>query len=78
MQIEYDSFPGELARLFHYYREMLAPDFGFQGGEGCVSWEQVLPNHRDLMTATARLVLLDLAAKHCQPLTSETERKDAA
>ena len=53
----------EMARLFHQYREMLAPDFGLQSGEGSVSWDQVLPEHRNLMVATARLVLHDLEDK---------------
>jgi len=51
----------ELAKLFHTYRDMLATDFGFQSNEGCVSWEQTLPQHRNLMVASARLVLRDLA-----------------
>ena len=53
----------EMARLFHHYREMLASDFGFQSSEGSVPWEQVLPDHRNLMVATARLVLHDMAAR---------------
>ena len=53
----------ELAQLFHSYRDMLASDFGFQSNEGCVSWEQTLPQHRNLMIASARLVLRDLAER---------------
>lgn len=53
----------ELASLFHHYRELLATDFGFQSSEGCCSWEEVLPRHRQLMLATARLVLRDLATR---------------
>ena len=53
----------ELAKLFHIYRDMLASDFGFQSNEGCVSWEQILPQHRNLMIASARLVLRDLAER---------------
>jgi hypothetical protein len=52
--------PEELAQLFYGYREMLASDFGFQSNEGCVSWEQILPQHRNLMVASARLVLREL------------------
>ena len=51
----------ELAQMFYGYRDMLAPDFGFQSNEGCVSWEQILPQHRNLMVASARLVLRELA-----------------
>jgi hypothetical protein len=51
----------ELAKLFYGYRNMLASDFGCQSGEGFVSWEQILPEHRDLMVSSARLVLHDLA-----------------
>ncbi len=53
----------ELAKLFYIYRDMLAPDFGFQSSEGCVSWEQILPEHRSLMVASARLVLTELAKR---------------
>lgn len=51
----------ELAQMFYGYRDMLAQDFGFQSNEGCVSWEQILPQHRNLMVASARLVLRELA-----------------
>jgi len=50
----------ELAKMFYGYRDMLASDFGFQGSDGCVSWEQTLPEHRNLMVASARLVLREL------------------
>ncbi len=63
MQMGQNISAEEMARLFHQYREMLASDYGFQGSEGAVAWEQVLPNHRHLMVATARLVLHALAAK---------------
>jgi hypothetical protein len=61
MQNTQDISAEELARLFYGYRNMLASDFGFQSGEGCVSWEQILPEHRNLMVSSARLVLRDLA-----------------
>ena len=51
----------ELAQLFYGYRDMLAPDFGLQSNEGCVSWDQILPQHRNLMVASARLVLRELS-----------------
>jgi hypothetical protein len=50
----------ELAKLFYSYRDALASDFGFQSSEGCISWEQVIPEHRNLMVASARLVLHEL------------------
>ncbi len=53
----------ELAKLFYSYRDTLASDFGFQSSEGCVSWEQILPEHRNLMVASARLVLRELAER---------------
>ena len=56
----------ELAQLFYGYRDMLASDFGFQSNEGCVSWEQILPQHRNLMVASARLVLRELADRQAE------------
>jgi len=53
----------ELAKLFYSYRDTLASDFGFQSSEGCVSWEQIIPEHRNLMVASARLVLRELAER---------------
>jgi hypothetical protein len=55
----------ELAQLFYSYRDTLACDFGFQSSEGCVSWEQTLPEHRNLLVASARLVLRELAERQC-------------
>jgi hypothetical protein len=53
----------ELAQLFYSYRDTLASDFGFQSSEGCISWEQILPEHRNLMVASARMVLRELAER---------------
>ncbi len=53
----------ELAKLFYSYRDTLASEFGFQSSEGCISWEQILPEHRNLMVASARLVLRELAER---------------
>ena len=53
----------ELAKLFYSYRDTLAPEFGFQSSEGCISWEQILPQHRNLMVASARMVLRELAER---------------
>jgi hypothetical protein len=63
MQTLQDISAEELAKLFYIYRDTLASDFGFQSSEGCVSWEQIAPEHRNLMVATARLVLHDLAER---------------
>jgi hypothetical protein len=56
-----DSFAEELAKLFYYYRNLMAPEFGLQDSEGSVSWEQLQPNQRSLMEAAARQVLVHLA-----------------
>ncbi len=53
----------ELAKLFYSYRDTLAPEFGFQSSEGCISWEQILPQNRNLMVASARMVLRELAER---------------
>ena len=53
----------EVAKLFYDYRELLAPDFGCQSSEGCVCWEQIHPNQRNLLIAAVTLVLHDLAER---------------
>ena len=58
----------ELAKLFYGYRNMLASDFGLHSGEGFVAWEQILPEHRNLMVSSARLVLSDLAERQYAPM----------
>lgn len=63
MQMTKNISAEELAQLFYSYRDTLAPDFGFQSSDGCVSWEQILPEHRNLMVASARLVLQELAER---------------
>jgi hypothetical protein len=63
MQRKQQVSPEELAKLFYLYRDMLASDFGFQSSEGCASWEHILPEHRNLMVASARLVLQELAKR---------------
>jgi hypothetical protein len=52
----------QLAKLFHHYREALAPDFGCQGIERSNSWDRASEQERKLMIAAARLALLELAA----------------
>ena len=63
MQTTQNISAEELAKLFHSYRDTLASDFGFQSSEGCISWEQIIPAHRNLMVASARLVLRELAER---------------
>lgn len=64
MQITHQNISAEeLAKMFYSYRDALAPDFGFPSSEGCISWEQILPEHRKLMIASARLVLRDLSER---------------
>jgi hypothetical protein len=63
MQTTQNVSAEELAKLFYSYRDTLASDFGFQSNEGCISWEQIIPEHRNLMVASARLVLRELAER---------------
>lgn len=50
----------DLAKLFHQYHEMLAPDFDCQP-QSSPAWEQTPQNQRRLMVAAARLALDELA-----------------
>jgi hypothetical protein len=68
----------ELAKSFYLYREMLASEFGFQSGEGCVSWEQIQPEHRNLMVASARLVLRELAERQLPAAARTTGLQQSA
>ena len=77
MKIEQSISAEEMARLFHCYREMLASDFGLQSSAGCVSWEQILPEHRNLMVATARLVLRELAGRQEGQVPWEQEARSS-
>ncbi len=63
MQTTQNISAEELAQLFYSYRDMLAPDFGLQSSGGCISWEEILPQYRNLMVASARLVLGELAER---------------
>jgi hypothetical protein len=67
MQNPHDISAEELARLFYTYRDLLAADFGFQGSEGSVAWEQISPEHRNLMVASARLALRQLTQQQIAP-----------
>jgi hypothetical protein len=51
--------PEELARLFHQYQEMLAPDFDCKA-ESSPCWEKTPSNERRLLIAVARLTLDEL------------------
>ena len=62
----------ELAKLFYSYRDTLAPEFGFQSSEGCISWEQILPERRNLVVASARLVLRELEERQFAPGNRKT------
>jgi hypothetical protein len=55
----------ELAQMFYNYRDALASDFGFQSNEGCITWDEIQPASRNLMVASARLVLRELADRQC-------------
>jgi hypothetical protein len=63
MVLRKDISPEQLAKLFYESRQTLAPEFGFQSGEGCFPWEEILPRQRELMVATARLVLRRLESR---------------
>jgi hypothetical protein len=59
--------PEELAKLFFHYREALAPDF--QGAPSRAQnlatgaeWDEAAGSERELMVATARLVLRELSS----------------
>jgi hypothetical protein len=68
----------ELAKSFYLYREMLASEFGLQSSEGCVSWEQIQPEHRNLMVASARLVLRELAERQRPAASHKTGLQQSA
>ncbi|MGB9072589.1 MAG: hypothetical protein WCC22_07940 [Terriglobales bacterium] len=55
----HDVQPEELARLFHQYQEMLAPDFDCKA-ESSPCWEKTPSNERRLLIAAARLTLDEL------------------
>ena len=78
MQIPQNISPEELAKMFYGYRDMLASDFGFQGSEGSVSWEQTLPEHRNLMVASARLALRELEERRFAAADRKTELRHSA
>lgn len=50
-----------LAKLFHHYREALAPDYDGKGSEhGTSSWDRTPVTERKLMVAAAQLALEEL------------------
>ena len=78
MQMAQSVSAEELAKLFYSYRDTLACDFGFQSSEGCISWEQILPERRNLMVASARLVLRELAERQFAPGNHKLELRESA
>ena len=78
MQNPQNTSPEELAKMFYCYRDALAPAFGLQGSEGFMSWEQILPEHRNLMVASARLVLQELAEREFAPGTGGAGLRQSA
>ena len=55
----------ELARLFHETYERLAPEFGYETRpESATSWDRVPDNNKHLMTATAEVVITELADRY--------------
>ena len=68
----------ELAKMFYSYRDMLACDFGLQSSGDCISWEEILPEHRNLMIASARLVLRELAERECTAGNRRTAHRQSA
>ncbi len=68
----------ELAKMFYGYRDMLAPDFGLPSNDGYISWEQILPAHRSLMVASARLVLRELAERQPDAANCKTGLRHSA
>jgi hypothetical protein len=60
----------ELAKLFHHYRGALAHDFGHGNREDSFFLESTPKHERKLMTAAARLALLELAAAPAQVAAS--------
>jgi len=53
--------PEQLARLFHRYWQVLAPDFGCGENANRPSWPHVPPQERTRLIAAARLALAELA-----------------
>jgi hypothetical protein len=78
MQTTQNICAEELAKLFYGYRDTLASDFGFQSSEGSISWEQILPEHRNLMVASARLVLRELAERQFAAGARTMELRESA
>ena len=63
--------PEKLARLFHHYREALAPDFGCRPSAS-PDWEDLSQEERSRMIAATRLALLDLRSAHLQRTTGDS------
>lgn len=53
----------QLAKVFHYYHEALAPDFNCGTEAKVESWQKVPSNERSRLIAAMRLALLDLSSE---------------
>ncbi len=53
--------PEQLARLFHHYHQVLAPDFGTEHPAHSPAWQDVSSQERCRFVSAARLALLELA-----------------
>lgn len=57
--------PDQLAEFFHRTYEKLAPRFNYETKEESrTAWENLAPNHRQLMRAVAQEVLEEFFPKH--------------
>ena len=52
--------PEQLAKLFHHYWQVLAPDFGCGDNASTPLWQHVPPQERSRLIAAARLALTEL------------------
>jgi hypothetical protein len=50
----------QLAKVFHHYHELLAPDFNC-GNERVETWQEISSNERQRMVAAMRLALQEIA-----------------
>lgn len=53
--------PEQLARLFHHYHQVLAPEFGSAQAVHSPAWQEVSSQERSRFVSAARLALLELA-----------------
>lgn len=61
--VQYTS--DQVAEYFHRMYERLAPEFGYKTKEESrVPWENIAPNHRQLMRAVAAEVMKEFFPEH--------------